>query len=203
MQKKNHCFHARSGTDRYRLFLLPLYPQYLQLQEIVKRLAVMHRNSTEQNSNVLQLLSTIENNFVNCWTVALEAVGVLANSFAPYPTENCNDEFSKTYRQLWSDTDAEFFNMTTARLKQTFQKSLAQLCQCAADSVDSFDNNAAQIDAVVCEHSTLLKSLFRETKILEAIDNRLKHSIISFIDIDDVEQSTRLMFPVSSSRLML
>lgn len=208
MQKKNHCFFARNGADRYRLALLPLYPQLLQLREIIKRLAVMCNgnrevvqinsveNAAKKNDKLSNLLA-IERNIELCWTVTFEAAGVLANSFAPYPTENCRDERAKEYLQLWSATDNEFFSVTIPRLKESLKNALTMLQNHAKGTTNVVEG------FIDCDHSNSLKNLFRETRALEAIDSHLKRSFIASLQIECDQKTTELMFPFSSSRLLL
>jgi hypothetical protein len=218
MQKKNYCFHARVGTDRYRVALLPLYPQLLHLEEIVKRIAVMYREPdvTTDNSVAVAdaaavsakqraLLANIQGRFELAWQVTLEAAGVLANSFAPYPTENCNDDASRDYQRLWSQVDAEFFGTTVGALARAFADSLTLL-----QSVAQCKRNEAQEEAVEKEsaeipqqHSSQVKQLCRETWSIEANDTRLKNTSIGTMTLQvDDEEPTELTFPFSSSRLL-
>lgn len=219
MEKKNHCFHARTGADRYRMALLPLYPQLLQLREIVKRLAAMHRPMESvaldvdasvavqspaveaQSAAVCAQLASVETEFELFWETALEAAGVLANSFAPYPHENCHDDASEQYRRLWSAADAEFFTTTVKTLKNVFQSTLETLRRIANHANDAGAVTGESKSAATFEHSASLRQLCRETRLLEATDARLKHNFLTTIEFGDEHETAQLLFPFSSSRL--
>ncbi len=211
--EKNFCFHARVGSDRYRLALLTLYPQLAQLREIVKRLAVVHSaakrpetsdgNATviadvkEEQTDAIKTLRRVEENFENVWTIVLESAGVLSNAFAPYPTENCNGPISKNYASLWSRSDTLFFQSLDI-LKRCFIASLDQLRTVAAEEpLEKVESNIQQqpID---------IRQLYKETRQLESFDTRLKQTSINSITMETSEgQTIELQFPVSSSRLLL
>ena len=214
--EKNFCFHARVGSDRYRLALLALYPQLLQLREIVKRLAVIrlaikrpemsdgnatmvvNTTVTEENNEGIKLLRELESQFETTWTITLEAAGVLSNSFAPYPAENCNNAVSKDYSNLWSRCDTLFFK-SLETLKQCFVDCFQQLQKFAVNqAVEERINNCIEQQPID------IRQLFRETRQLEASDTRLKQTLIQSIALETRDQPTvELHFPVSTSRLLL
>ena len=212
MTEKNFCFHARVGSDRYRLALLALYPQLLQLREISKRLAVVKRavkqpempdgnatviNDVSQENQSIAMLRKIAEQFENAWIVTLEAAGVLSNSFAPYPSENCNDSISKDYSNLWSKSDVFFFT-SLETLKQCFLFCFKQLQSLATEQPVE--------ESVVCfdQQPIDIRQLYRETRQLEANDTRLKQTLIQSIWLETRDQpATELIFPISTSRLLL
>ena len=274
MTEKSFCFYARVGSDRYRLALLTVFPQLLQLREISKRLGVLKRARThfilsdgnttifssssiiaagEVNSNKsinngaakgnekidvdavndtksvsaatvngaektvqnaakemmdgpkkdiseTAILRSISQKYENAWNMTLEAAGVLSNSFAPYPSENCNNELSTEYRNLWSLCDVLFFQLLE-KLKQCFEFYLKLLANIAADqnisdsSIDFFQEQQ-QADEI-CK-------LYRQTRQLESNDSRLKSTLIQSITLDlNGQTPIDLTFPNSSSRLIL
>lgn len=237
MQNNIFCFHARIGTDRYRLALLPLYPKIQQLREIVKRLAVLHRapadtqvvaqtglsaflyntsqtlEQRDTNAAILYTLRTIEGVYEQAWQKALEMAGVLANSFAPYPPENCVDERSLSYQRLWSESDAEFFSKVVPSLQTALTTSLQALQKLAdssakqplAEMTDDSDNIVAdELLPTMEQHSSALKSLYKETRLLETTEPRLKKSYMSSITLDSIDEpQAELIFPISNSRLLL
>jgi len=211
MAEKNFCFHARVGSDRYRLALLALFPQLLQLREIVKRLAVIYATKksaelSDVNATVVSnsdggkenekiaALRKVESNFETAWTITLEAAGVLSNSFAPFPSENCNDQFSKQYANLWSRCDLLFFESLES-LKQCFSQCFQSL-----KNLDGVKGDAHCLD----QQPTELRQLYKETKQIESKDTRLKQSLLSSITIESQDQpSIELIFPMSTSRLFM
>jgi len=233
----NFCFNARVGTDRYRLALLPSYPRLLQLREIVKRLAVLHKNTadraviaqtgiccflpgqTQPSSDrlaselLIRKLRQIEQKFENAWERTLEAAGVLSNSFAPFPAETCNDQVSSAYQKLWRDSNSSFFEQSVTQLNDTLSQAFQQLQLVANGDVTatgkinesrSASDHESDAKSYTTDQQEKFAALYKQTRLLETRQPRLKSGYISSITLDSIDEPhASLVFPVNSGRLLL
>lgn len=189
-----HCFNARIGADRYRLELLPLYPKLEHLRQIIKRLAVVYRRERK----IIDFLRTLESDVENRWDLVLEMTGILANSFAPLPSSNCDNERAREYCQLWSMVNTLFSNEIVPQFNEALDKMLTTLQNIRDDP----ENLNVSWEAEKPQHSQNLKDLYRETRYHESEQVLLRKTQISSLELDGEDGVLSLEFPFVTSRII-